>query len=268
MHLSGRLGNQMFQVAAALSLAEDFGAQAIFPDFVLRKEDDLSKNYQFFFNRLLTTQPPRSSTYTYREHPHFHFSPITFRPNMEIHGYFQSERYFKHNKEKICSFFEPSVKIKEYLTEKYRDLLAHPNTVAIHMRAYKLESLDIEKCFPFLSGDFFMRAAEQFPDDALFVIFSDNIEWAKNEMQCFARPHIFIEKEPSYHDLYLISFCKHQIISTSSFSWWGAYLNKNLDKVVIAPYPWFSPISGHDSSNVIPKEWHTISWLQEPCNRP
>ncbi len=262
MHLGGRLGNQMFQIAAALSLAEDFGAEAIFPDLAERDGEDIQLNHKYFFSSLEAKRPSVPSTYTFHEHPHFHFNPISFHPNMEIFGYFQSEKYFKHNKEKICSFFEPSAKIKEYLAKKYQPLLDHPKTVAIHLRAFKLESLEIEKCFPFLSGEFYMRAAELFSEDALFVIFSDRIDWAKKELKNFKRPHVFIENEPHYHDFYLMSFCKHQIISPSSFSWWAAYLNKNPEKIVVAPDPWFSPVSGHDSSNVIPEGWHALSWLR------
>lgn len=261
MHLGGRLGNQMFQIAAALSLAEDCGAEAIFPDLATRNQEDIPLNRQFFFSSLQTKRPSIPSTYSFSEHPHFYYIPIPFHPNMEIYGYFQSEKYFKHNKKKICTAFEPSAEIKEYLAHKYEDLLQHPYTVAIHLRAYKLESIEIEKCFPFLSGEFYMKAAEMFPENALFVIFSDRIQWAKEELRGFKRPHVFIENEPHYHDFYLMSFCKHQIISTSSFSWWAAYLNKNPDKIVIAPDPWFNPISGHDSSNVIPAGWHTLSWL-------
>lgn len=261
MRLGGRLGNQMFQVAAALSLVEDYGVQAIFPDFQNRQHNDFDINYQYFFHSLEIKYPHLPLSHRFEEHPHFHFQPIPFQPNMEICGYFQSEKYFKHNKEKVCAFFEPSDQIKEYLREKYAPLLDHPNTVAIHLRAYELESPEIEKCFPFLSGKFFMKAAETFPEEALFVIFSDRIDWAKEEMKDFSRPHIFIENEAHYHDLYLMSFCKHQIISTSSFSWWAAYLNKNPDKIVVAPTPWFNPISGHDSSNVIPEEWQKLPWL-------
>jgi hypothetical protein len=259
MNLSGRLGNQMFQVAAALSLAEDFGAQAIFPDFS-QSEDDRHLNYKIFFHALNTHHPEDAPSYVFQEHPHFHFTPIPFHSNMEIQGYFQSEKYFKHNKEKICAFFNPSKEIKDYLAHKYKNILKHPNTVAIHMRAYKKESSEIEKWFPFLFGDFFMKAASLFPKDALFVIFSDRIKWAKKEMKNFKRPHIFIEDEPHYHDFYLMSFCKHQILSPSSFSWWAAYLNQNPNKIVIAPDPWFTPASGHDSSNVIPEGWRTLSW--------
>ncbi len=261
MHLGGRLGNQMFQIAAALSLAEDYGAQAIFPDLVNRDVDDFPLNHKKFFPALNISQPSSIPGFAFQEHPHFQFEPIPFQPNMEIFGYFQSEKYFKHNKEKVCAFFEPSKDIKEYLATHYREILEHPNTVAIHLRAYKLESIEIEKCFPFLSGSFYIEAAEIFPEDALFVIFSDRIEWAKKELKDFKRPHVFIENEPHYHDFYLMSFCKHQIISTSSFSWWAAYLNKNPNKIVVAPDPWFSPISMHDSSNVIPENWISWPWL-------
>lgn len=264
MHLGGRLGNQMFQVAAALSLAEDFGAQAIFPDLSSNLGEDVPVNHKIIFRSLETKFLDVEPTYVFKEDPHFNFQPIPFHPNMEISGYFQSEKYFKHNKEKICAFFEPSKKIKKYLTRKYHDIIEHPNTVAIHLRAYQLEDPNIENCFPFLSGQFFIKATSLFPENAFFVIFSDKIEWAKNQMKAFNRPHIFIENETHYCDLYLMSFCKHQIISPSSFSWWAAYLNKNPDKIVVAPYPWFNPISGHDSTNVIPEEWYKIGWEGEP----
>lgn len=262
MHLGGRLGNQMFQVAAALSLAKDTGALPVFPEFRTKTKEDVPLNRQIFFSSLNTAQPADSPSLVYFEHPHFHYQPIPYRRNIEIYGYFQSEKYFKHNKQLICDFFEPSMEIRSYLETKYQDLLAHPCTVAIHMRAYKLESLEIEKCFPFLPGEYYMKAAELFPPGALFVIFSDRIDWAKEEMRDFSLPHVFIENEPHYHDLYLMSFCKHQIISPSSFSWWAAYLNKNPDKFVVAPNPWFSPISGHDSSSVIPEDWHLLDWME------
>lgn len=262
MHLGGRLGNQMFQIAAALSLAEDHRAVAVFPDLVKAGLQDASINHKFFFPSVKTKKPKIRPRFVFSEHPHFHFKPIPFKPNMEIYGYFQSEKYFKHNKEKICAVFEPSKEIRNYLEGNYANLLEHPNTVAIHMRAYKLESTDLQNCFPFLSGDYYMKAAELFPMDAFFVIFSDRIDWAKSELRHFERPHVFIENETHYHDFYLMSFCKHQIISPSSFSWWAAYLNKNPNKFVVAPDPWFSPISGHDSSNVIPDDWYAFSWLE------
>ncbi len=261
MHLGGRLGNQMFQIAAAVSLAADFGVEAIFPDLV-RHQENMKLNHKYIFPSLNANQPSVSPSYTFYEHPHFQFQPIPFYRNLEICGYFQSEKHFKHNKEKICALFEPSKEIKDYLTKKYQTLLRHPKTVAIHLRAYKLESVEIEKCFPFLSREFYMEATELFPEDALFVIFSDRVEWAKEELKGFKRPHVFIENEPYYHDFYLMSFCKHQIIANSTFSWWAAYLNKNPDKVVVAPDPWFNPVSGHDSSNVIPEGWHLLSWIR------
>lgn len=260
MHLGGRLGNQMFQVAAALSLALDNDAQAIFPDLVTRECENIPLNRKIFFSSLLAQEPDSPVNFQYHEHEHFHYTPIPYRPNMEVYGYFQSEKYFKRHKKEVCEFFEPSEEIENYLLDKYQNLIEHPCTVAIHMRAFKLESLDIEKCFPFLTSQYYKKAMELFPQDVLFVIFSDRIDWAKEEMEGLDRPHVFIEGNEYYHDLYLMSFCKHQIISTSSFSWWAAYLNKNPDKVVVAPDPWFSPISGHDPSSVVPEDWYKMKW--------
>ncbi len=263
MHLGGRLGNQMFQVAAALSLAEDYGARVIIPDLECRTGEGIPLNRKIFFHSISSEHPFPRPSFVFKEHHHFCFQPIPYQPYIEIVGYFQSEKYFKHNKDKVLAFFEPTAEIKEYLLDKYGEILEHPNTVGIHLRAYKLENLEIEKCFPFLKAEYFINAAELFSDDALFVFFSDRIEWAKEEMKNFERPHIFIENETYYHDLYLMSFCKHQIISPSSFSWWAAYLNKNPDKLVVAPDPWFNPDSHHDSSNVIPEGWFKMSWEKE-----
>ena len=79
-------------------------------------------------------------------------------------------------------------------------------------------------------------------------------------MKGFSRPHLFIENEPHYHDFYLMSYCTHQIISNSSFSWWAAYLNKNPQKKVIAPARWFNPGCLTTGKHIVPKEWIKVSW--------
>ena len=66
---------------------------------------------------------------------------------------------------------------------------------------------------------------------------------------------IFIENEKPYHDLYLMSMCKHNIICHSSFSWWAAYLNLNPNKIVVAPKHWVTKKCGLNYKDVIPKEW-------------
>ena len=98
-----------------------------------------------------------------------------------------------------------------------------------------------------------------FPEDALFVIFSNDMEGCKKELASIPRPMIFIEGEPHYHDLYLMSFCKHTIICNSSFSWWAAYLNPNPRKKIVAPPRWYTSGCGLDDKDVVPPEWLRVS---------
>ena len=67
-----------------------------------------------------------------------------------------------------------------------------------------------------------------------------------------------IEGEEDYIDLWLMSLCKNNIIVNSSFSWWGAYLNKNVDKVVIAPSKWFGDGVSLSTEDIVPEQWNKI----------
>lgn len=251
----GRLGNQLFQIAAALSLSMDNKAVAVFPDYSVRKECDIAENKRYIFPKICTFNPNVKRAATFKEHQDFHFKPIPFTSNMTISGFFQSEKYFKHNWEKIRPYFAPSEEIIGYLKSKYFNLLNHPNTVAMHIRGYLKESPGLKDMFASLDINYFAQAASFFEDDALFVIFSDDILGAKRLLKNFSRPYVVIEKEKHYHDFYLMSLMKHQIISNSSFSWWAAYLNDHQDKIVIAPYPWFHPKHHLSSKHIIPENW-------------
>jgi len=257
-YYGGRLGNQLFQIAAALSLAMDNNALAVFPDYSARKDYDIVENRKYVFPNICTQNPYVKPYFTFKEHQDFHFQPIPFTPNMAIGGFFQSEKYFKHNWKKIRPYFAPSNEIICYLQSKYFDLLSHQNTVGLHIRAYLKEASNLKKMFVTLDENYFEQAASLFGNDALFVIFSDNIPEAKTLLKNFSRPYVIIEGEKHYHDFYLMSLMKHQIISNSSFSWWAAYLNNNPGKIVIAPYPWFHPQHHLSSEHLIAEDWITL----------
>ena len=86
-----------------------------------------------------------------------------------------------------------------------------------------------------------------------YLVFSDDLEWCKQNF--IGDKFIFIENEKDYVELFLQSKCTHNIISSSSFSWWGAYLNKNKDKTVVGPKQWFTVEKRND---IIPERWETI----------
>lgn len=253
--LLGQLGNQIFQIAATTSLALDHGAIPVFPclEKPASPQFNFLLNRQTIFHRVNCFSPYGINHYTYRE-PNFKYDPLPYHPNMRLQGWFQSEKYFVHHKDKILELFAPSPQIIHYLQTKYGYIIDHPKTVSIHFRSYLKED-PRQHIYYTLNVDYYQEAISQFPEDSLFVVFSNQIEWCKKNFASIPRQFIYIEKEQHQHDLYLMSLCKNHIIGNSTFSWWGAYLNKNENKIVIAPPQWFNPTFGADTRDLIPESW-------------
>lgn len=257
--LMGQLGNQLFIIAATTSLALDHNATPVFPDLASppNPEFNIPHNYKKMLYHLSTHKPSVKKKYTYRE-KHFHYQPIPYKKNIKLSGYFQSEKYFINHKQEIIDLFSPHPEIQNYLKSKYQDIIDHPNTVSIHMRSYLKE--DPNGNIHITYGiTYFQQAMSLFPDDTLFVVFSNNMNMCQEMFSNVPRQIRFIEGEDYIDDFYLMSMCKHNIISNSSFSWWAAYLNKNPNKIVIAPFPWFGPGSPNNTKDLIPDEWHIIN---------
>lgn len=252
-HLMGQFGNQMFQIGTAMSLALDHGAVACFPDLVTERDFNIPLNYQKVFYNVNVEMPSEDVDFNYLE-KQYTYSPIPYRPNMSIRGWFQSEKYFRHHRQEIMELFAPPPEIKEYLYEKYASVILNPRTVSIHFRSYDIEDPE-QKVYLKCDKDYYLHAIESFPEDSLFVVFSNDMNWCKVNFADLDRDFIFIEDEAYYYDLYLMSMCKDNIIANSSFSWWGAYLNTNPSKRVIAPAKWFNPAYGADTRDLIPEEW-------------
>lgn len=256
--LSGQLGNQFFIIAATLNLAFKHGAVPLFPDFIAQKEPSyqLKENYEHLFNKFNASPPSDEIEYYYRE-PEYSYSQIPYHDNMEIRGWFQSEKYFLDHRKEIIDLFSPSNEILEYLRDKYADIIDHPNAVAVHFRSYLQEDPN-QKVYANPGIDYYEKAMSYFPEDTLFVVFSPQMKWCKDNFSRMGKNIRFIESETHYHDLYLMSLCKHNIIANSTFSWWAAYLNKNPSKKVIAPMRWFSPSYNQDTKDLIPSEWMLV----------
>jgi hypothetical protein len=209
----------MFIVAAATSLAIDNGVVPLFPDFVKKTSEGIPYNYERIFFRVQTSPDTTNREYLYHE-PFFHYKKIPYHPNMIIVGYFQSEKYFKHNKEHIINLFSPSDEIKDYLTHKYSDIINHPKSVAIHYRDYTAE-LPGEHVFIDAREDYYKKALSKFDSNSMLVVFTNNSKKCKKLFSKLNRKFTFIEGENYHHDFYLMSMCKHNIICNSSFSWWN-----------------------------------------------
>lgn len=87
----------------------------------------------------------------------------------------------------------------------------------------------------------------------LFIVFSDDIEWCEENLP--KDNFYYIKNEKDYIELYLMSMCNNNITCNSSFSWWGAWLNKKEDKKVIGPKIWFGSAINHNTDDIIPQSW-------------
>lgn len=239
--LKGGLGNYLFQISAGYSKAIDLNTRFVInPSYVQQVHNPLSsylpnilskiiidKNY--FFKSKYT-----ELTFDYKEIPNLNSLSI-------IDGYFQSEKYFVHNKIKILELFECPNEIKYNLNNKFSEILAE-NTCSIHVR--RGNYLTIPEFHPSQDISFYKESVSLMDKNTHFLIFSDDIEWCVNNFD-FIEKKTFIKNEKDYEDLYLMSMCNNNIIANSTFSWWGAWLNKNQDKIIITPKTWFGPKYSH-----------------------
>lgn len=229
----GQLGNQLFTIASTLAYAWDNDLIPVFP-FLNANDANKSHNRDHIFFRLNTSSSPHKlKTYTYYL---IDYEPIPPSKDIFLNGPFFSWKYFHHHREKILEMFAPSDEILEYLYAKYAELIDLPNTVGVHVRTTSREIH--HRRFPFPGLKYFELAMANFPENYTFVVFSDRINWCKeNFKKKFPNKNfIFIEGNNHIQDLFLLSMMKNHVLSNLTFSWWGAYLNTNPDQIVYVPF--------------------------------
>lgn len=238
----GRLGNQMFQIAATIGIARQNGV-----DYGFNKWE-----YESFFKRKLPVAI--EGDIPILNEREFSYSSYEICPDMdyELQGYFQSERYWEDNIDEVLSYFEFAAPTAPYPS----------TTVSIHIR--RGDYLRLSNYHKNLTIDYYERAMDRFPG-CTFYVFSDDIVWSNQEFSKFSDKDIVIVTgnygDPNHlavSDLRLMSQCQHNIIANSSFSWWGAYLNKNPDKTVIVPKQWFGKDGPKNTQDLIPESWVRI----------
>lgn len=257
---NGRLGNQLFQISAAVAHAAKMGTTAQFPKWEYNKyfitgiDDNLDETYDCRFNGIF-------------HNPHygfdFHYTPIPTEKNLILHGFYHTQKYFQEHKELIIKAFTLKNEFFKTVKEAGKNFLNLQNTVAVHIR--RGDYLNNPNAHPNLTIDDYYDPASVIIGDKLkikanFIIFSDDINWCKNEIKhpnCF-----FSEGNSDIVDLFLMAQCKHHIIANSSFSWWAAWLAKNMfktDGITIAPKLWFgSALSHYNTNDIYLPEWIKI----------
>jgi hypothetical protein len=234
---NGRLGNQMFQYALLLGVQAKLGYNIVLNENIgaiqLLQCFDIKGCH--FFNERDIFSPNK-----FEEHQ-FHFDKKVFRAedHTDFKGYFQTERYFEHCRDKVRQEFTFKEEIRNR-AEAWIEPYKQHNLVSLHVR--RTDYVHLPNHHPLCTLDYYKAAIPQFPD-AHFIIFSDDIEWCKENLQL--ENATFADTGSDYVDLCVMSMCNHHIIANSSFSWWGAWLNPSETKRVIAPKIWFGPAYFH-----------------------
>lgn len=195
--------------------------------------------------------------------PSFRFNSDIFKikeKDILLIGYWQTEKYFKNIREELIRDFTfphfSNVKNIE-LSEK----IMYSESVAIHVRRGDYASIkQVNNFHGLCSLEYYKGAIEQLKtikDNLSFYVFSDDSDWCKDNL--LIENTTFIDwngGKNSFRDMQLMSLCKHNIIANSSFSWWGAWLNQNNDKIVIAPKRWFADDrQNNETEDLIPNSW-------------
>lgn len=281
----GGLGNQMFQYALGRHLALknnseltlrfiDVGAfskrEYVLGCFKLAQGIQVEKavgNRQEGFLRKIREILGRKETIVREKSFPFDSSVLNSREkNIHLFGYWQSEKYFKDIRKIILedfAFIKPlNRRNQETLLE-----ITDSNSVSIHVRRGDYVADKKTQEFHGVYGsDYYSKAIKavskmvrQAHHEPVFFFFSDDIDWVKKNIKTKFN-NVYVDwntGDRSYVDMQLMKSCKHNILANSSFSWWGAWLNQNPNKIVIAPTHWFRDPSV-DTIDLIPEGWMRI----------
>jgi len=186
-YLQGGLGNQMFQIAASHSLAAEIGTESVFPEDV-HVSPHQGRTIERYRNNVLSRvkflkkEQIEYIKHIYREKK-FSYEEIPKIDNINLFGYFQSEKYFKKNEDKIRELFAESEQTKTYIDEKYGHIQFEKCT-SLHVR--RGDYVGLQHIHPVCQQAYYESAIEKISDNVeQILIFSDDIEWCKNNLKFF-----------------------------------------------------------------------------------
>jgi hypothetical protein len=289
--LIGGLGNQMFQYATGLYLSKmhevplfldtsdyspDSFRQYELDSFNIDAKIATQKDIDKFMNPKLNVFSRAIEKIKIKQNKRhiileksfqFRDELATATKNTYVKGHWQSYKYFDKIRNEILKSFTLKEELKNDNLLILEKIKKYSNSVSLHIR--RTDYLN-DKLMYALEDEYYeksIRYLQQNLDNPHFFIFSDDTDWVrKTNILSDNFTLITINKTPqsSYKDMILISYCKHNIMANSSFSWWGAWLNQNTEKIVVAPKRWFRVGSlWYDGQkpiedDLVPKTWNRL----------
>lgn len=277
--LTGGLGNQMFQYAIGRSLSEKNNTQLkldiagyqkqfgvtprqyglnvfnIKEDFALEKDIKKIKYGSLVRQKLRLT----SSGYVKEKYSNIFIKNILdLQKDIYLEGFWQTEKYFLMIADIIRKEFSLRNEFNN-LDKGLLEVIDNSLSVSLHIRRGDyVANLKTNQFHGACSLEYYQAGIDYLKNrfgSVVLFIFSDDIEWVKDNLKTDQKI-IFVSngKLKDYEELVLMSKCKHNIIANSSFSWWGAWLNNNPVKIVIAPKNWFNNVKAN-KNDIVPESW-------------
>jgi hypothetical protein len=242
--LKGGLGNQMFQYA--------FGRNLSYQQKIALRLD------KSFLNRPIWQKIIGITPRKYELNEFNIKAKLTETKSKNyLEDYWQNEKYFKNIRNILLKDFTLKKESSDF--KKLAKNIFQTNSVSIHIRRGDYaKSWKTKKYHGLISLNYYQKAYKiiiKKVDNPAFFVFSDDTNWVKKNLK-INHPIIYVScfnKLTNAEELILMSICKHNIIANSSFSWWGAWLNKNSSKIVIAPKRWFA--EKNDYEDIVPQDW-------------
>ena len=258
----GGLGNQLFQYAYSRGL-ELSGKKIVFDTSFFegaKAKEDSARDFKLNNFNIET----KAKFENKRDNVAFFINKIKRRLGVDVEEYYQSEKYFKKIEKSIRREFALKNPISEISSKWKEKIGVVENSISVHIRRGDYVQNQNTNAFHGICdieyyNEALKRVAEILNNKNIEVfVFSDDINWTKENIK-FPYPVHFVSDQqiPDYEELILMSLCKHNIIANSTFSWWGAWLNKNQNKIVMAPKQWFVDKTT-DELDILPSEWIKI----------
>ena len=276
-YLMGGLGNQLFQIFTTIAYGIRSKRKTVFPYSETLTTGAVRNTYWNNFLsslKIMTSSDERlSRLIQYHECAH-HYSEIPMLQNKEfaLFGYFQSPKYFESERDTIFSLMRLSESRKKVVDEFPEYFPRNICLISMHFRLGDYKTLS--QNHPIMPYSYYdnslmhvlMYSKNNYPINVLYFCEKDDNDTVLATIQQLSNKYEgchFIKVDDSIEDwkqLLLMSNCHHHIIANSSFSWWGAYFNTSLDKIVCYPSLWFGPaLSDKIVVDMFPNDWARIS---------
>lgn len=270
MHIMGGLGNQLFQIFTGLNYAIEHGTPIQFPYKKVVSENPYRESYWSTLLKSiehLATTIDTNRYYKYFVH-YFEYKDIPlFNKDICLQGYFQSYRYFEKHFETICKMIKLDEQ-KEVVFNKYKDyFFTTKEIISIHFRLG--DYIKQQDCHPVLPITYYRNALSQYNIETSYrvlyfceAIDNDTVSKSIQILQDEFKNIEFIKVLDiivDWEQMLIMANCTHNIIANSSFSWWGAYFNKNINKKVIYPDEWFGSCLKYNTKDMCPITWTHVN---------